>query len=159
MDLEQLRPKLHRYCSRMVGSVVDGEDVVQDTLTVARVSDDHRALIQAYIARFNAQDWDGVCAITRADARIEVVGFGGGEGHDFMRTGYFRNYSRLPPWRLALAVVHGEEHVVHYRRVGETWRPLATQVLQVRGDMIVAIKDYVHVDYLLNDAQIGEVPA
>jgi RNA polymerase sigma factor (sigma-70 family) len=28
----RLRPDLHRYCSRMVGSVIDGEDVVQDTL-------------------------------------------------------------------------------------------------------------------------------
>jgi RNA polymerase sigma factor (sigma-70 family) len=27
-----LRPDLHRYCARMVGSVIDGEDVVQDTL-------------------------------------------------------------------------------------------------------------------------------
>jgi RNA polymerase sigma-70 factor (ECF subfamily) len=28
----QLRPRLHRYCSRMTGSVMDGEDVVQDAL-------------------------------------------------------------------------------------------------------------------------------
>ena len=28
----KLRPELHRYCARMVGSVIDGEDVVQDTL-------------------------------------------------------------------------------------------------------------------------------
>jgi RNA polymerase sigma-70 factor (ECF subfamily) len=28
----RLRPDLHRYCARMVGSVIDGEDVVQDTL-------------------------------------------------------------------------------------------------------------------------------
>ncbi len=28
----QLRPGLHRYCARMVGSVMDGEDVVQETL-------------------------------------------------------------------------------------------------------------------------------
>src|SRR4030088_2597135 len=27
-----LRPRLHRYCSRMTGSVMDGEDVVQDAL-------------------------------------------------------------------------------------------------------------------------------
>ncbi|MBZ9756478.1 sigma-70 family RNA polymerase sigma factor [Mesorhizobium sp. ESP6-5] len=26
-----LRPELHRYCSRLMGSVIDGEDVVQDT--------------------------------------------------------------------------------------------------------------------------------
>jgi RNA polymerase sigma factor (sigma-70 family) len=30
-----VRPDLHRYCARMTGSVVDGEDVVQDTLARA----------------------------------------------------------------------------------------------------------------------------
>jgi RNA polymerase sigma-70 factor (ECF subfamily) len=30
--LRHLRPKLHRYCARMTGSVLDGEDVVQDAL-------------------------------------------------------------------------------------------------------------------------------
>ena len=30
--ISQLRPRLHRYCSRMTGSVLDGEDVVQDAL-------------------------------------------------------------------------------------------------------------------------------
>jgi len=28
----QLRPRLHRYCARMTGSVLDGEDVVQEAL-------------------------------------------------------------------------------------------------------------------------------
>jgi RNA polymerase sigma-70 factor, ECF subfamily len=28
----QLRPKLHRYCARMTGSVLDGEDMVQEAL-------------------------------------------------------------------------------------------------------------------------------
>jgi RNA polymerase sigma factor (sigma-70 family) len=30
-----LRPELHRYCARLMGSVIDGEDVVQDTLVRA----------------------------------------------------------------------------------------------------------------------------
>jgi len=33
--LVSLRPKLHRYCARMVGSAIDAEDVVQDTLAKA----------------------------------------------------------------------------------------------------------------------------
>jgi RNA polymerase sigma-70 factor, ECF subfamily len=33
--LGQLRPKLHRYCARMTGSVIDGEDVVQEALANA----------------------------------------------------------------------------------------------------------------------------
>jgi RNA polymerase sigma-70 factor (ECF subfamily) len=30
--VKDLRPKLHKYCARMTGSVLDGEDVVQDAL-------------------------------------------------------------------------------------------------------------------------------
>jgi RNA polymerase sigma factor (sigma-70 family) len=33
--LKTLRPRLHRYCARMAGSAVDGEDVLQDTLVKA----------------------------------------------------------------------------------------------------------------------------
>jgi RNA polymerase sigma factor (sigma-70 family) len=33
--VEGLRPDLHRYCARMTGSVIDGEDVVQDVLARA----------------------------------------------------------------------------------------------------------------------------
>jgi RNA polymerase sigma-70 factor (ECF subfamily) len=36
--LGDLRPKLHRYCARMTGSVIDGEDVVQDALADAIAS-------------------------------------------------------------------------------------------------------------------------
>ncbi|SDA88413.1 sigma-70 family RNA polymerase sigma factor [Sinorhizobium sp. NFACC03] len=33
--LREFRPRLHRYCARMTGSAVDGEDVLQDTLIKA----------------------------------------------------------------------------------------------------------------------------
>ena len=35
---DELRPELHRYCARLMGSVIDGEDVVQDTLARALVA-------------------------------------------------------------------------------------------------------------------------
>jgi RNA polymerase sigma factor (sigma-70 family) len=35
---DELRPELHRYCARLMGSVIDGEDVVQDTLVRALVA-------------------------------------------------------------------------------------------------------------------------
>ncbi|WP_367275673.1 sigma-70 family RNA polymerase sigma factor [uncultured Nevskia sp.] len=34
----ELRPELHRYCSRLMGSITDGEDVVQDTFDRAFVA-------------------------------------------------------------------------------------------------------------------------
>src|SRR5438094_9272122 len=33
--LAEFRPKLHRYCARMTGSVIDGEDVLQEALAKA----------------------------------------------------------------------------------------------------------------------------
>ena len=33
--MTELRPRLHRYCARMVGSVFDGEDIVQEALAKA----------------------------------------------------------------------------------------------------------------------------
>jgi RNA polymerase sigma-70 factor (ECF subfamily) len=32
IDLDRLRPTLHRYCARMVGSALDGEDIVQEAM-------------------------------------------------------------------------------------------------------------------------------
>jgi hypothetical protein len=48
--IAQLRPRLHRYCSRMTGSVMDGEDVVQD------------ALFEAY-RKLDQYDYAGATAI------------------------------------------------------------------------------------------------
>ncbi|MGJ4959650.1 sigma-70 family RNA polymerase sigma factor [Bradyrhizobium sp. HKCCYLRH2015] len=51
---EQLRPELHRYCARLMGSVIDGEDVVQDTLTKALVAVNEMrdvAMLRAWLFR------------------------------------------------------------------------------------------------------------
>lgn len=33
--LADMRPRLHRYCARMVGSAINGEDLVQEVLARA----------------------------------------------------------------------------------------------------------------------------
>jgi DNA-directed RNA polymerase specialized sigma24 family protein len=43
--LSDLRPKLHRYCARMAGSVIDGEDIVQETLLKALQAVDGNAAV------------------------------------------------------------------------------------------------------------------
>jgi RNA polymerase sigma-70 factor (ECF subfamily) len=35
MRVDDIRPQLHRYCARLTGSVIEGEDIVQDTLAKA----------------------------------------------------------------------------------------------------------------------------
>jgi RNA polymerase sigma-70 factor (ECF subfamily) len=51
---EELRPELHRYCARLMGSVIEGEDVVQDTLVraFAALPDlQEAALLRAWLFR------------------------------------------------------------------------------------------------------------
>src|SRR6185437_12302605 len=68
-DLEQIlaemRPMLHRYCARMTGSVIDGEDVVQD------------AMLKAFAARGSAD--------TVANPRAWVVRIAHNAALDFLR--------------------------------------------------------------------------
>lgn len=44
--LAGLRPKLHRYCARMSGSVIDGEDIVQETMLKALQALDGNVLVE-----------------------------------------------------------------------------------------------------------------
>ncbi|MER8964594.1 sigma-70 family RNA polymerase sigma factor [Mesorhizobium sp. M0902] len=41
-----LRPRLHRYCARMAGSVIDGEDIVQEVLIKALQAIDGGAIVE-----------------------------------------------------------------------------------------------------------------
>ena len=71
--VQALRPKLHRYCARMAGSAIDGEDIVQDALlkaTEAYPADGSIANTEAWlfrIARNTALDF------LRRRVRLEAV--------------------------------------------------------------------------------------
>jgi RNA polymerase sigma-70 factor (ECF subfamily) len=52
--LVELRPQLHRYCARMAGSVIDGEDILQDAIVKAiraRPDTDSIAQLEAWLFR------------------------------------------------------------------------------------------------------------
>jgi RNA polymerase sigma-70 factor (ECF subfamily) len=104
----QLRARLHRYCSRMTGSVLDGEDVVQDTLVKANQSYDAAAVrdVEAWLFRIahnTAMDLlrrrkreqavftdDDVEAMAAADTDAEA-------DRRHVATAALRTFMRLPP--------------------------------------------------------------
>jgi DNA-directed RNA polymerase specialized sigma24 family protein len=47
----ELRPDLHRYCTRLVGSAIDGEDVVQETLAKAQHGDRFSQALRSTLRR------------------------------------------------------------------------------------------------------------
>jgi RNA polymerase sigma-70 factor (ECF subfamily) len=111
-----------------------------------------RIVADEWVARFNRRDWDGVRALLSDDARLEIVGrrsapFG---------NQYFSNYAKVPvPWKFAVATVDGEDAIVQFREKDGVWGPHAVVLLRIDGDRVQTVRDYVHIDYLLADATVG----
>jgi RNA polymerase sigma-70 factor (ECF subfamily) len=106
-----------------------------------------KRIIQLYVDRFNRRDWDGVRELTAVDAQLRVAERFAGKLVD---APYFVNYERWPwPWRLALGEVDGEAVVIILRRRADTWTPHSAIRLDVIGDRIVRIEDYIHCPWLL----------
>ena len=115
---------------------------------------DQRKLFEAYAECFNRRDWDALRHLVRADARLEIVGEAEGRMAGLGAT-YSGNYTNLPwEWRLTVALVDDAPVIVHWRRAGSTWQPHTAIKLWWHDGQVIRIRDYIHVDYLLQDARI-----
>jgi RNA polymerase sigma-70 factor, ECF subfamily len=113
----------------------------------------HRLLVERYLEAFNRRDWEAVQSLLAAEARLEVVHRSEGPLRDAC---YFINYGKLPwPWKLAIARIDGLEEIVHFRQVDGAWVAHSIVQLGIAAGGIVLVRDYVHVDYLLEHSTIG----
>ena len=104
-------------------------------------------LLQLYVERFNRRDWDGVRALTSADARLLV---GNGFSGRLADSPYFSEYQRIAgEWQMRLGEVDGEPVVINLRREDGAWRPRTIIRVEIAGDRIIRIADYVFCEWLL----------
>ena len=107
-------------------------------------------LLRAYVDRFNRRDWDGVRELTSADARLCVADCFAGRLSD---SPYFVEYERpIIPWRMALGEVDGETAVIIMRDDADGLTPFSVIRLDVTGNRIVRITDYIKCAWVLDAA-------
>jgi len=115
-----------------------------------KMSPEMKRVMQLYVERFNRRDWDGVRELTRADARLNVAERFAGK---FTDAAYFFNYDRWPwPWKLALGEVDGEPAIIILRRGADTWTPHSAIRLDVAGEHVDRITDYIHCPWVIEAA-------
>jgi RNA polymerase sigma-70 factor (ECF subfamily) len=104
--MAQLRARLHRYCARMTGSVLDGEDVVQDTLIKANERYDAQSVqnVEGWLFRIaHNACMDFLRRRTReqavfADGDVEALADDDAEAdRRHVATAALRTFMRLPP--------------------------------------------------------------
>jgi len=107
-------------------------------------------IMQLYVDRFNRHDWDGVRELISADARLSVADAFVGKCVD---APYFANYERWSmPWKLAVGEVDGEPVVIILQRGADTWTPYSAVRLDLVGQRIERIVDYLHCPWVISAA-------
>jgi RNA polymerase sigma-70 factor, ECF subfamily len=113
-------------------------------------------VMQLYVDRFNRRDWDGVRELISADARLTVADAFVGRLVD---APYFSNYEKLSlVWKLVVGEVDGEPVVIILQRGADTWTPYSVVRLNVTGQYIDRILDYVHCPWVISTALSVTVP-
>jgi RNA polymerase sigma-70 factor, ECF subfamily len=143
----ELRPKLHRYCARMTGSAVDGEDIVQDALIKALAAlpnvgvVDNREGWLFRIAHNTALDFLRRRArgpMMQSDEDLDMIAAAGSPGHDNeAATMSLRTFMRLPALQRSAVILkdvlgHSLEEVASITGASEAAAKSALQRGRVR---------------------------
>lgn len=104
-------------------------------------------LLTRYAELFNQRDWDGVRALTSADARLRVSDCFDGY---LSESPYFVEFERSKdPWRIAPSVFEGESVLIVSFAIDGNWHAEYPVRIETNGTRITAITDYYACPWIL----------
>ncbi|WKA32197.1 RNA polymerase sigma factor [Bradyrhizobium roseum] len=152
-----MRPKLHRYCVRMVGSVIDGEDVLQDALakaieahsTAGHIGNPEGWLFR--IAHNAALDFLRRAMISD-DVRLDLVNKTQMRGKAELHSS-FGNYAKVTDWHLVPGVMEGRPAILVFDPSGRDAGPKDFVLLGWVASRVATIRDFRHAAYAIDGAE------
>ncbi len=112
-----------------------------------------RARLSAYVARFNARDFDAIRDMLTDDVRLEVVATTRLRGKREAST-YFTNYSSRSDWQFSPGLVEGRAAIVARDPGDPAGAPTYFVLLEWEGARVSAIRDFRHACYAVEAADI-----
>lgn len=123
-----------------------------DDPPLLKMSQTDRDRLGAYIAHFNARDFDAIRAMISEDVRLELVNKLRMNGKAEVSR-YFGNYSKVADWHLVPGSVEGRPAILVFDPAEPGVGPKYFMLLGWSADKITTIRDFRHAPYIIDGAE------
>ena len=146
-SLPAVKAALHRGRARLRELAEEPDDLPHPELSKAE-----RDRLGAYVARFNARDFDGIRAMISDDVRLELVNQTRLNGKAEVSR-YFGNYSKVTDWHLVPGLVEGRPAILVFDPGEPGAAPKSFMLLQWSAGKVAQIRDFRHAPYIVDGAE------
>ena len=146
-SLPAVKAALHRGRTQLRELADEPEDRPQPKL-----SDADRDRLGAYVAHFNARDFDAIRAMIADDVRLDLVNKTRMNGKAEVSR-YFGNYSKIDDWHLVPGLVEGRPAILVFDPNDPGSGPKYFMLLQWSADKVADIRDFRHASYVIDGAE------
>jgi RNA polymerase sigma-70 factor (ECF subfamily) len=146
-SLPAAKAALHRGRMQLREIAAEPEDTPPQ-----RLSDADRAQLDAYVAHFNARDFDAIRAMIADDVRLDLVSRTHMHGKAEVSR-YFGNYDAVRDWRLVAGLVEGRPAILVFDPNAAHKAPKYFMLLGWAAGKIATIRDFRHASYAIDGAE------
>jgi len=123
-----------------------------DDTPLQKLSDADRERLGAYVAHFNARDFDAIRAMISDDVRLDLVSKTRLNGKAEVSR-YFGNYAGVSDWHLVPGMVEGHPAILVFDPNAPGAGPKYFMLLDWSAGKVAAIRDFQHAAYIINGAE------
>jgi len=147
MTVPGIKAALHRGRARLRELAAEPEEKALPQLGTRE-----RALLSAYVDRFNAGDVDGFRNLLAEDVRLQMVNRFRRSGRSDVGT-YFSRYADLTDWRLVPGLVEGHPAALVIDPADPSGEPTYFVLLDFTADHVTTITDFRFARYVMDGAE------
>jgi len=147
LSLPAAKAALHRGRAQLREIAGEPEDA-----PLPKLSDADRDRLGAYVAHFNARDFDAIRSLIADDVKLELVGKTRLNGKAEVSR-YFGNYSNVSDWRLVAGLVEGRPAILVFDPDAPNSRAKYFMLLDWSAGKVATIRDFRHASYVIDGAE------
>lgn len=144
----EIKAALHRGRTRL------RELAVKDDSKPSKRNVHEQELLQQYVDRFNARDFETLRTMLTDEVRLELYNRAKLRGADEIAKNYFGGYARAHDWRFAVGEIEGRAAILGYDLEENVTRAAYVILLTWEGERISLIRDFRYARYAMHEVEM-----